>query len=111
MNPIIHSLFKDLSGASFVPDTVLGKGEFDVNPKKLDLQGPTISWTDNFVDLFQEAPGNIFIWSYIFAKFAKVKYFNHNCLTITFFQSDISSIVFSLVSCGLGMSVVISVIH
>lgn len=45
MNSLIHALFKYVSSASFVPDTVLGKGELDVNPKKLDLQEHTISWT------------------------------------------------------------------
>jgi hypothetical protein len=46
------------------------KGGFTVKLMKLKLQGP-----------FQgtgRGPRHVFIWSYVFVKFAKVKYFNHN---------------------------------
>jgi hypothetical protein len=60
----------------------LPRGRFTMKLMKLKFQGP-----------FQgpeRGPSNLFTWSYVFVKFAKVKYFNHNRFSLLSLSTSIS---------------------
>jgi hypothetical protein len=48
----------------------------------------------------ERGPSNVFTWSYIFVKFAKVKYCNHNQFSLL----SLSTVTLPIISGGVGVT-------